>query len=369
MADAVLDAVTVDIEARPEGNDDVYELRATASAVRFPGFRQLYEEARDETNEDEPVLASLPELTAGDALYLRDLAREQHFTQPPPRYTEATLIKALEENGIGRPSTYAPTIATIQKRAYVEKEGRNLRPTELGFVVNDFLVERFPDYVDVGFTAELEEDLDQVAAGRRPWRPTVREFYEPLARAVESAEAAPAVAQETGEACPECGRPLVRRFGRYGAFLACSGFPECRYTRPDGDAQAPEASDETCDVCGAAMVVKRGRFGPFLACSRYPECKGTKPLLQKTGIPCPRDGGEIVERRTKRGRRFYGCSNYPRCDYTSWQRPLPAVCPSCGGLVIAERGRRARCTVCQWKGPASATRPRESRETLVPAGV
>jgi DNA topoisomerase-1 len=371
MADAVLDAVTVDIEARPEGSDDVYELRAAASAVRFPGFRQLYEEARDETHEEEeePVLASLPELTAGDALYLRDLAREQHFTQPPPRYTEATLIKALEENGIGRPSTYAPTIATIQKRTYVEKEGRNLRPTELGFVVNDFLVERFPDYVDVGFTAELEEDLDQVAAGRRPWRPTVREFYEPLARAVESAEAAPALAQETGEACPECGRPLVRRFGRYGAFLACSGFPECRYTRPDGEARAPEASDETCDICGAAMVVKRGRFGPFLACSRYPECKGTKPLLQKTGIPCPQDGGEIVERRTKRGRRFYGCSNYPRCDYTSWQRPLPALCPSCGGLVVAERGRRARCTVCQWKGPASATRPREARETPVPAGV
>ncbi|HEY4684740.1 MAG TPA: topoisomerase DNA-binding C4 zinc finger domain-containing protein, partial [Dehalococcoidia bacterium] len=266
--------------------------------------------------------------------------------------------KALEENGIGRPSTYAPILSTIQDRGYVERENRQLRPTELGFVVNDFLAEQFPNIVDLRFTAHLEEDLDEIASGERPWQPTVRELYNPLSEALRSAAEAPVVAQETGESCPECGRPLIRRFGRYGPFFACTGFPECRYTRPDGEATA-ETTDETCDVCGAAMVVKRGRFGAFLACSRYPECKGSKPLLQKTGIPCPQDGGELVERRTKRGRRFYGCSNYPRCQFTSWQRPLSQACPQCGGLLVGERGRRARCAACGWKGPASSGRTPE----------
>jgi DNA topoisomerase-1 len=185
---------------------------------------------------------------------------------------------------------------------------------------------------------------------------------------LETAEQAPAVVQETGEVCPESGHPLIRRFGRFGPFLACSGFPECRYTRPDGDAE-PQASDEKCDVCGSAMVVKRGRFGAFLACTRYPECKGTKPLLQKTGIPCPLDGGEIVERQTKKGRKFYGCSNYPKCEFTSWQRPMQQVCPQCGGLIVAERGRRAKCTVCDWSGPASQARERSGGAAKAPAGV
>jgi DNA topoisomerase-1 len=358
MADAILDTVTVDVDATAVGGA-VYELRASASVVRFPGFRQLYEQASDSgDDEDDQVQRSLPELSAGDALNLRELKPEQHFTQPPPRYSEATLVKALEENGIGRPSTYAPIVATIQTRGYVEKDGRQLKPTELGMVVSDFLTEQFPSFVDLKFTAELEADLDQVASGDRPWRPTVREFYEPLVAALALAADAPVVVQETGEHCPECERPLIRRFGRYGAFFACTGFPECRYTRPDaGQEQEAEATDETCDLCNAAMVVKRGRFGAFLACSRYPECKGTKPLLLKTGVPCPLDGGEIVERRTRKGRRFYGCANYPKCQYTSWQRPLQEVCPQCGSLIVAERGRRARCTACDWKGPASAARP------------
>jgi DNA topoisomerase I len=290
----------------------------------------------------------------GDSLALRDLKPEQHFTEPPPRYTEATLVKALEENGIGRPSTYAPIMSTIQERGYVERENRQLRPTELGFVVNDFLNEQFPNVVDLRFTAEMEEELDDIATGLRPWQPTVRELYNPLNDALEEAEKAPKVLQEIGELCPECERPLVRRFGRNGPFIGCSGFPECRYTRPDGDAPEPEVTTETCDVCGSPMVAKRGRFGAFLACTRYPDCKGTKPLLQKTGVPCPIDGGEIVERVTRKGRRFYGCANYPNCEFTSWQRPLPEACPRCGGLIVAERGRRARCTNCEWKGPASA---------------
>jgi DNA topoisomerase I len=354
MADAVLDSVSVDIDA--VAGAETYHLRASASAVRFPGYRQLYEEARDDTNADQEqqLTIPLPEMNVGDVLELRHLKPEQHFTEPPPRYTEATLVKALEENGIGRPSTYAPIMSTIQERGYVERENRQLRPTELGFVVNDFLNEQFPNVVDLRFTAEMEEELDDIATGLRPWQPTVRELYNPLNDALEEAEKAPRVLQEIGELCPECERPLVRRFGRNGPFIGCSGFPECRYTRPDGDAPEPEVTTETCDVCSSPMVAKRGRFGAFLACTRYPDCKGTKPLLQKTGVPCPIDGGEIVERVTRKGRRFYGCANYPSCEFTSWQRPLPQVCPQCGGLIVAERGRRARCTNCEWKGPATA---------------
>jgi DNA topoisomerase-1 len=371
MADAVLDSVSVDIDARAAANE-VYQLRATASAVRFPGFRALYEEARDEgttmgDDDAQQLDTPLPDLSAGDALDLRDLTSEQHFTEPPPRYTEATLVKALEENGIGRPSTYAPILSTIQDRGYVERDGRALKPTELGFVVNDFMVEQFPNVVDLRFTADLEEDLDEIASGSRPWQPTVRELYNPLNEALVSAEQAPVVVQETGEVCPECERPLIRRFGRYGPFFACSGFPECRYTRPDSDVE-PEATDEKCDVCRSPMVVKRGRFGAFLACTRYPECKGTKPLLLKTGVPCPKDGGEIVERTTRNNRKFYGCSNYPACDFTSWQRPMQQVCPQCGGMIVAERGRTARCTNCGWKGPQSQVRERDAAPR-VPASV
>jgi DNA topoisomerase-1 len=355
MADAVLDSVSVDIDARADASNRTYHLRASASVLRFPGYRQVYEEAGDDDRDQALPQPPLPDLEAGDPLQLRDLRPEQHFTEPPPRYTEATLVKALEENGIGRPSTYATILGTIQERGYVERVERQLRPTELGFVVNDFLTEQFPEYVDLKFTAEFEEDLDEIARGSRPWRPVIQEFYSPLTKALATAESAPVVAQETGEVCPESGHALIRRFGRFGPFLACSGFPDCRYTRPDKAEEQPQPTDEKCDLCGSPMVAKRGRFGPFLACSRYPECKGTKPLLTRTGIPCPIDGGEIVERQTKKGRKFYGCSNYPKCDFTSWQRPLPTVCPNCGGLAVAERGRRARCTVCDWKGASSAT--------------
>ena len=370
MADAVLDSVSVDIDAAATDRD-VYHLRASASAVRFPGYRQLYEEAKDEeTSEDgEQQLASpLPEMNPGDALTLHDLKPEQHFTEPPPRYTEATLVKALEENGIGRPSTYAPILSTIQERGYVEREQRQLKPTELGFVVNDFLNEQFPNIVDLRYTAEMEEELDEIASGSRPWQPTVRELYNPLNEALISAELAPKVVQETGELCPECERPLVRRFGRFGPFFACTGFPECRYTRPDGDQAEPEVSDEKCDICGSAMVIKRGRFGSFNACTKYPECKGTKPLLQKTGVLCPLDGGEIVERMTRKNRKFYGCVNYPKCEFTSWQRPLPQVCPQCNGLIVGDRGRRAKCTNCDWKGPTSQAKERAG-SAPAPAGA
>jgi DNA topoisomerase-1 len=271
MADAILDTVSVDIDAAAT-NGDVYHLRASASAVRFPGFRQLYEEAREEDADNaeatQQLATPLPEMNAGDVLNLRDLTAEQHFTEPPPRYTEASLVKALEENGIGRPSTYAPIISTIQERTYVEREGRQLRPTELGMLVNDFLNEYFPKVIDLGFTAEMEEDLDEVATGLRPWQPMVREFYNPLEKALEGAGEAPKIEVEIGELCPECERPLVRKFGRFGQFIACTGFPECRYTRQEGESAETEEVTETCDICGSAMQVKRGRFGPFLACTR-----------------------------------------------------------------------------------------------------
>jgi DNA topoisomerase-1 len=339
--------------------------------MRFPGYRQLYEEMRDDDGKsEEDETDGLPELAVNDPLRLIEVKPEQHFTEPPPRYTEASLVKALEENGIGRPSTYAPILSTIQDRGYVKKDGRALVPQDLGFIVNDLLVEHFPDVFDVGFTAEMEEELDEVARGERPWEPVVRQFYEPLEAALESAKAAPKVVEETDEVCEKCGRPMLIRWGRFGKFLACTGFPECRNTKPlDQDEQEePEATDETCDECGAPMVVKRGRYGKFLACSRYPECKGTKPLLTKVGVACPKCGGDIVERTTRKRRTFYGCSNYPECDFTSWSRPLPQPCPECGGLIVtAGRARKdgeqpARCTQCDWRG---AVRERELAEAAI----
>lgn len=362
MADARLDVTTVEIEAAPAGGGDPYLLRASNTQLQFPGFRQVYIEGHDEGEEEEDLGSNpLPPLAKDDALNLRDLFPEQHFTEPPPRYTEATLVKALEEKGIGRPSTYAPTLATIQERGYVQRDGRALKPTDLGETVNDLLVEYFPDFVNIDFTAEMEDELDEVASGEREWQPVVRQVYEPLEKALTTATAiAPKQVQETTEACPECGAPMVIRWGRRGRFLACSRFPDCRGTRSlEGEEQpnAPQQTDEPCPVCGTPMLIRSGRFGKFLACGRYPECKGTKPLVKSLGVKCPLDGGDIVERRSKRGRPFYGCANYPKCNFVSWSRPFAQPCPNCGGLIVAEKEGRARCTACDWKGPAPAQEP------------
>ena len=354
MADALYDVTTVEIEARAEPSPSAsggYLFRASSRQLRFPGYRQLYREASDEGQEEDEAKDGLPQLAAGDPLRLLGLFPEQHFTEPPSRYTEATLVKALEEKGIGRPSTYAPILATIQERGYVEREGRSLKPTELGKVVNDMLIEHFPDFVDIGFTAEMEEELDEIARGQRPWQPVVEEFYRPLERALAAASTAPPATQVTEEKCDVCGRAMVIRWGRRGRFLACSGFPECRHSRPlEGEEETPQPSDEHCDECGAPMLVRHGRYGPFLACSRYPQCRGSKPLLVKTGVACPQCGGDVVEKRSRRGRTFYGCSSYPRCQFTVWGRPLAAPCPQCGGLLTAEGQERARCSQCRWRG-------------------
>jgi DNA topoisomerase-1 len=354
MADAVFDQMTVEIDANVATQEKPYGLRASASHLRFPGFQQVYIEGRD-TETDEDQEKSLPALEERDALRMLAVRPDQHFTEPPPRYTEASLVKALEENGIGRPSTYAAIMSTIQDRSYVKKDGRALKPTELGFVVADMMMELFPDIVDVGFTARMEDELDDVATGDRPWPPVVKEFFEPLAKDVEAAQEAPRVEEETEEICEKCGKPMIKRWGRFGQFLACSGFPECKNTRPlEGEGQLQEVADEKCDECGSAMVIKRGRFGQFLACSRYPECKGSRPLLKKIGVACPKDGGEIVEKRSRRGKIFYSCANYPNCDFTSWSRPLRQPCPNCEGLIVAAGKGAAKCTNCEWKGDIDA---------------
>ena len=305
MASARYQVTTVDVEATGTQSRGDYLFRATGSLVIFPGFLTLYREGRDDEEQDEDVQKPLPELSRGEPLDLVRLLSDQHFTQPPPRYSEATLVKALEEKGIGRPSTYAPTLSTIQERGYVERVGKQLRPTELGKIVNDLLVENFPQVIDVDFTANMEEKLDEVASGERPWVPVVREFYEPfhedLERAGESIERVKIEPEPTDELCEKCGRPMVIRMGRYGKFMGCSGFPECR---------------------------------------------NAKPLLKKIGIACPQCGADLVERRTKAGRTFYGCSRYPDCNWISWQKPVSEPCPTCGGLMVEAGKSGTRCIRC-----------------------
>jgi DNA topoisomerase-1 len=349
MADALYDSLTIDVEAAPPSGQDVYLLRATESVLRFPGYRQLYQESGDNGSPEEEQ-SQLPTLSAGQKLSLLSLLPEQHFTEPPPRYTEATLVRALEENGIGRPSTYAPTLSTIQDRGYVNREGRQLKPTDLGCVVNDLLVNFIPDVVDLRFTAAMEEELDEVARGQKAWQPVVERFYLPLEEALAQAAQAPRVEEPTDERCQMCGRPMVVRWGRFGRFLACSGFPDCRSARPLPGEEEPEVTDEHCDVCSAPMVVRSGRYGRFLGCSRYPECSSTRRLHAKVGVACPRCRGDLVARRTRHGRTFYGCANYPGCRFVTWSRPLAEPCPNCGDLLVAAARELARCLSCSWRG-------------------
>jgi DNA topoisomerase-1 len=349
MADAQYEVRSADIAARPPSGEALL-LRASSSVLLFPGYRQLYSEGNEE--EEQEGDGALPELSPGDALSLLELTPRQHFTEPPRRYSEASLIKALEEKGIGRPSTYAVIIATLLERGYVEREGRQLRPTDLGRVVNDLLVQHFPEFVDVAFTAEMEDRLDEIARGERPWQPVVQEFYLPLEQALGRAEGAPKATQPTDQSCELCGRPMVVRWGRRGRFLSCSGFPECKNARPLEGEEPPQPAEEACPECGSPMLVKHGRYGPFLACSRYPDCRGRRPYLVSTGAACPKCGGDLVERRSRRGRPFYGCSRYPQCDFVVWRRPLPSPCPQCGGLLVADGREGARCSACSWRGAA-----------------
>jgi DNA topoisomerase-1 len=342
MLPAVYDTVTVDIEAGS------CLFRALGSTLKFPGFTAVYVESRedDASPAEEEGDAVVPPLEVGEVLKLLALDPRQHFTQPPPRYTEASLVKALEEQGIGRPSTYAQILSTIQDRGYVRREKGTLFPTELGMQVNDLLVPHFPEVMDVEFTAQLEESLDKIEDGDADWVDTVGAFYKQFSRDLKSAGRRMEnikVGLETGEACPECGKPLVKKFGRFGGFLACSAYPECKYTKDLGgghERPPDEQTDEVCPTCGKPMVIKHGRFGKFVACSGYPECKTTKPLTLGIVCPEPNCGGQLVERRTKRGKTFFSCTNYPTCKFALWARPVAEPCPRCGAAFVTERVAR-----------------------------
>jgi DNA topoisomerase-1 len=291
MSPAVLDQTTVDVEAKD------YTFRATGTIVRFPGFTKVYEEGKDDAAAPKSRIV-LPELNEGERLDCRKVDPKQHFTEPPPRYTEATLVKALEENGIGRPSTYSTIVETIQARGYVTQQERRFLPTEIGVAVNDLLVEHFPKIVNLDFTATMEGDLDKVAVGNGDWVAVLRKFYGPFESELETAE-----------------KNLPRL--------------ELR----------DEPTDEICPVCGRPMVIKTGRFGKFMSCSGYPDCKTTKQIVKDTGAKCPKCGGAIVERRSKKGRTFYGCSTYPKCDFVSWDRAVAEPCPVCESYVVAKTRR------------------------------
>ncbi len=349
MRPAIYDTVSVDVAAGP------YLFRAQGSSLRFAGFTAVYVEAAAEARPDEEEQAGLPPLEAGQPLTLRALEPKQHFTQPPPRYTEASLVKELEEKGIGRPSTYAAILSTIQQRGYVKRERGTLFPTELGQVVTDLLVAAFPDILEVAFTAQMEESLDQVEEGDQAWVETVRAFYEPFAKDLKRAQREMADLKEgrpTDQVCPRCGAPLLERWGRYGRFLACSAFPKCSFTQDLADnGQAAEPTGEICDRCGKPMVVKEGRYGKFLACQGYPACRNTKPIA--VGVGCPQEGcgGALTERRSRRGKAYYACSNYPRCTFILWQRPVAEPCPECGAPFLVERSSRGkRVLTCAIKG-------------------
>jgi DNA topoisomerase-1 len=355
MAPAIFDQTTIEIEAGRVG------LRASGQVMKFPGFLEVYAETVEDGAVDEDTTGSLPDIKEGEALKLLDIKPEQHFTQPPPRYSEATLVKDLEEKGIGRPSTYATILSTVQDRGYVEKKEARLYPTELGVVVNGLLVKSFPEIVSTDFTAQMEERLDQVEEGTGDWVRLLHDFYQPFKLDLEKAKIEmrnlKREEEPTEEICEKCGKSMVIKWGRNGHFLACSGYPDCRntkeYTRnADGTLKVmptTRPSDQLCPTCQSPMVIRRGRFGEFLACSRYPECKTTSPI--SLGVACPRPGcgGYLTEKRSRRGKVFFGCSNYgkTKCDFVSWDRPVPKACPQCGATFVVQKvskaGVRLRC--------------------------
>jgi len=399
MMPAVFDQTTIDVQA--QGSDGAsYLFRATGSVPKFDGFLAVYEEGKDQKDEeDEELKHKLPQVAEGETLKFRSIDPEQHFTEPPPRFNEATLVKQLEADGVGRPSTYASILSTIQDRGYVKKEGGKFSPTELGMVVADLLVAHFDDIFDITYTARMEEALDEIEEGKLDWRQAMADFYERFSKDLKKAEREmediKRMEKPTDLVCEKCGKPMVIKWGRHGSFIACSGYPECTNTRElpgelsevDGMDLAEQDAVEYCDNCGRPMVLKKGRFGQFYACSGYPDCKTTKPVgqaqkkadvaldeecpqcggklavkfgrfgeftacsnypkckyvKQKTvGVACPNcNEGQIIERRSKRGKTFYGCNKYPDCDFVAWNKPLPEKCPNCGSAYLLEKRAKA----------------------------
>jgi DNA topoisomerase-1 len=354
MAEARFNQVGVDVEARD--GDVRYGLRATGQTLVFDGFIRVYKEGRDE-GPDEDAESMLPALTAEQLLRMLEVLPEQHFTQPPPRFSEASLVKTLEELGIGRPSTYASIISTIQDRGYVRLEDKRFYPEDVGMVVTDKLIEHFPDVVDVNFTAHLEEQLDDIAVGQIGWTQVLHEFNGPFERALEKAEHSfERYEEELDETCPVCpteGREpgsLQVKLGRFGKFIGCTNYPECRYIRNmDGSVRPePVLLDETCPDCGRQLQERVGRYGPFVGCSGYPECRYIKKEPPKTtGASCPECGkGELVERKNRFGAPFYSCDRYPECTLAVSNPPIPDhPCPECGSLLL-QRPKSVKCWNC-----------------------
>jgi DNA topoisomerase-1 len=396
MMPAVFDQTTIDINAKGKSGAE-YLFRATGSVPKFDGFLRVYEEGKDQKDEEDDELKhKLPAVSEGEILRLKGLKPEQHFTEPPPRYTEATLVKKLEADGVGRPSTYANILSTIQDRGYATKEGGKFTPSELGMVVTDLLLESFNDIFDVTYTARMEEELDDIEEGKLDWREAMTEFYDKLSKDLTHAEEhmtnIKRMERPTDLICEKCGKPLVIKWGKHGSFIACTGYPECTFTReltvdlPDvveGADLTEQDSEEYCENCGRTMVLKKGRFGTFFACTGYPDCKTTKPIggtqkkadqpldekcpqcgnnmvmkygrfgeftacgnyptckyvKQKTiGVKCPDcSEGDISERRSKRGKTFYGCTRYPDCTFVAWAKPVDEKCPQCGSPYMVEK--------------------------------
>jgi len=377
MAAAEFDKTAVTIRAGR------FQLKANGSIQRFPGFLSLYEEDAGD-GEGRKGDAVLPDLAEGDELRCLNIAPNQHFTQPPPAYTEASLVKALEENGVGRPSTYATIISTIQDKGYVEMRDRKLRATDLGRLVNDLLVAHFPDVFDIDFTASMEKKLDQVEEGKVDWRQLLEEFYGPFKKTLEEAREkmrdVKRLAIPSGVKCEMCGGEMVIKWGKNGEFLACGNYPECTNTMDfDRDEEGrivprprpqPEDSGETCEKCGRPMVYKHGRYGRFLACSGYPECRNIR--AETTGVKCPEEGcdGELVRKVSKRGKVFYSCNRYPKCTYAIWDKPLPEKCPDCGHPFLTARERKdgsvtVRCPErkCKYNAPAAKKQKQKGKTT------
>jgi DNA topoisomerase I len=421
MTPALFDQTTIEVTAKGKDGLD-YLFRATGSVPKFDGFLAVYEEGKDQKDEeDEELKQRLPAVTQGEVLRFKTILPEQHFTEPPPRFNEATLVKELESDGVGRPSTYASILSTIQEREYVKKEGGKFVPTELGMVVTDLLTQSFDDIFDVRYTARMEQELDEIEEGKIDWREAMAEFYgrfkDDLLRAETEMTDIKRMEKPTDLTCDKCGKPMVIKWGKHGSFIACTGYPECTNTReltvdlPDVDkiGFSEQDAEEYCENCGRPMVLKKGRFGQFYACSGYPDCKTTKQLggeqkkadvpldekcpvcgnnlvmkhgrfgeftacgnyptckyvKQKTiGVACPKCGqGEIVERRSKRGKTFYGCNRYPECDFVAWGKPIPEPCPQCGGPYLIEKwlkaGPVAQCpnAECKFKKPLEVPTP------------
>jgi DNA topoisomerase-1 len=365
MIHATINTVSVDLEC----GDGKHIFRATGSVIAKPGFMAVYMEGKDDSKEGDDKETFLPPMKEGDSIQLNEIATNQHFTEPPPRYSEASLVKSLEEYGIGRPSTYASIISTLQNREYVTLDKKRFYPTDVGRIVIKFLTEHFTKYVDYDFTANLEDDLDAVSRGEKSWIPLLRDFWQPFTTLIhekeESVQRKDVTQEAIDEKCPECGKQLSIRLGRNGRFIGCTNYPDCSYTRnlnDDGtEANEPEIiADRKCPSCESDLVIKTGRYGKFIGCSNYPKCKFIEPLEKPldTGVACPKcKDGSILKRKSRNGKVFYSCSGYPKCDYALWNVPVDEPCPTCEWpiLTLKTTKRRGPEKVCPQKDCKYAT--------------